>query len=381
MRAAVLINQPVQHFAPAFRLLSGAPGLHTRVYYWDSAVDGVYDPGFHRHVRWKVDLHSGYDWWSPEPGARWGRGAQLLRRLFRDRPEIILCFGWATPVARLGIAYATATGTPLLYYGDSNPRSPISGRHRLVRGFILRRLFRIAAGAVSTGSFNREFYLSHGVAPQRVHPGVYPTEVALFTAAARQRRRSRMDSNGKPIVIGFAGKFVHIKGVDDLVAAAARLPRDERWELRLIGDGPLRPSIESLVSTHQLRDRVRFLGFRNTDEIPELLSEVDVMVMPSRVEPRGLVAIEAMAAGAAVVVSSATGVWGPGDVLQHEETGLVFPAGDVDALTQCLRRLMTDKALRDRLGRAGRARVTGSGPDGFATTVATALLATVREGR
>ncbi|MCH7230594.1 glycosyltransferase family 4 protein [Glycomyces sp. L485] len=376
VRAAVVIDHPVQYFAPAFRLLAADARLRTSVYYWNEIPGGTYDPGFDRHVRWSTDLHGGYDWWTPRRQApAWNRGAELLRRLVRDRPSAMLCFGWASPAARLGILHASTTRTPLLYYGDTNPRSTVTRRHPRLRSLGLRGMFRLAAGAVATGAFNREFYLAHGMGPGRVHPGVLPSDVEQFAAAARRGDDSR------PLVIGFAGKFIRIKAADDLVAAAARLPRDTPWELRLIGDGPLRPELESLVGECGLRDRVRFLGFKNTDELPALFADVDIMVVPSHLEARGIVAVEAMAAGAAVVVSSATGVWGPGDVLEHERSGLVFPAADTGALTACLQRLMRDGDLRARLAREARVRVAGEGPEGFASTAAAALLAVARRGR
>jgi glycosyltransferase involved in cell wall biosynthesis len=378
VRAAVLIRQPIQHFAPALRMLADQPGLRVRTYYWTAPPAGMHDPAFGRHIQWDTDLYSGYDWWSPPAeDSDWARGHGIIRRLRRDRPQVLLCFGWASPVARLGIAFAAMTGTPLLYYGDSNWRAAVGGRRPRLRRLILRRLFRAAAGAVSTGAFNREFYIAHGMAPQWIHPGVYPTDVEAFRAAGRGRlTRAAAGGNGPPLVIGFAGKFVAIKGVDDLIEAAARLPRERRFELWLIGDGPLRSELVSLIARHGLTDRVRLLGFKNTDEVPALMAAVDIMVVPSRREPRGLVAVEAMAAGAATVVSSATGVWGPGDVLQHEDTGLVYPAGDVEALAGCLLRLMDDDELRTRLAAAGRDRAMSCGPAGFVGTTATALIST-----
>ncbi|NEE00181.1 glycosyltransferase family 4 protein [Phytoactinopolyspora halotolerans] len=380
VRAAVLVDHPSQHIAPGLRLLTERVEIRPRVYYWNPATRGVYDRGFGRHVRWNVDLHSGYDWWAPPTGASAGRRWMAAwRKLHRDRPDVVLTFGWASPIARVGIAYSTVTRTPLLYYGDTNGHvEPTTWRHRL-RGLVLRRLFRRAAGAVSTGAFNRDFYLAHGLPPELVYPGVLPANVTLFHSVAAPRRRLR-DQEGaeRALVIGFAGKFTSVKGVPDMVDAVARLPRDRPWKLHLIGDGPLRPQLESAVAQRDLTERVHFLGFRNADELPALMSEIDIMVMPSRKEPRGLVAIEAMAAGAAVVVSSATGLWGPGDVIQHRRTGVVFPAGDVEALATCIRELLGDPGLRTCLATAGQAQSLSFGPADFASTVGDALLATIR---
>ncbi len=387
IRAAVLLNHPAQHFSPGFRLLQGRPELRTRVYYWNAATQGVYDPGFARHITWDGDLHSGYDWWAP-PAAEpsWRRAAAVWRQLRSDRPDVLLNFGWSSPVARLGIAYANLSGTPLLYYGDTNWRSPLSDRHTRLRRLILRRLFRVAAGALATGTFNREFYISLGLDPALIHPGVYPMDTELFSTAAEARataaedraRRAGTDETSQPLVIGFAGKLLHIKGVDELIEAVSRLALDRPWELWLIGDGPLRPELETLVSERGLNDRVRFLGFKNTHEIPPLMACIDIMVMPSRVEPRGLVAIEAMVSGAATIVSSATGLWGSGDVVQHGETGLVYATGDIDGLTACLQRLADDPELRSRLAACGRVRGMSHGAGDFAAGAAAALAATAR---
>ncbi len=301
----------------------------------------------------------------------------LRRRLRHDRPDVILSFGWASPVARLGIAYSATTRTPLLYYGDSNSRT-VAARWRVDSS---RSRIALSISPGRGGALDRCF--QPRVLPHAWFVGASDSSRCLPRGGGRffvggRKRQPRNIDGGKPLVVGFAGKFVPAKGVDDLIEAVALLPDGMSWELWLIGDGPLRAQLESLVDARGLTDRVRFLGFQNTDALPSLMASIDVMVMPSRKEPRGLVAVEAMAAGAATVVSSATGVWGPGDVLRHEETGLVFPAGDVRFLASCLHRLLEDSALRDRLASAGRERASAFGPDSFAATAAAALVCTAR---
>jgi glycosyltransferase involved in cell wall biosynthesis len=379
VRAAILVDHPAQHFVRGFQSLHHDPAVRPLVYYWRSDTTADVDPGFDRRVRWNTDLHSGYDWWSPPQAAYPARLLEVGRRLRAQRPDVLLCFGWGTPIVRVGIGYATATGTPLLYYGDAIWRHSASDRRLRLRRILLRLLFRAAAGAISIGAFNREFYIANGMDPSRIQPGVCPSDVDRFAAAADRIRPERRDD--RPLVIGFAGKFVGLKAVDDLIEAVARLPRGKPWELWLIGDGPLRAQLGSLVAHRGIAGGVRFLGFKNTDELPALMSAVDVMVLPSHKDNRGLVAVEAMAAGAAMVVSSATGVWGPGDLVEHEQTGLVFPAGDVSALGACLQRLLADPALRTRLAAAGQARAMSFGPKDFARSTAAALVSAARRQR
>ncbi|MFD0822500.1 glycosyltransferase, partial [Micromonospora zhanjiangensis] len=358
----VLMDHPVQYFVPGLRRLAALPGVRSRSYYDRVSAEGFHDPGFDRRVRWNTDLHSGYDWWTPpKPGRRRGWWT-VLRSLHRDRPDVLISFGWVGRICRLGFLYALVTRTPILFFSDANIRDPrpLSRRARLRRR-VLRAGFRLAAGALATGSANHAFYLAHGIPPERLYPGVYSADVDLFFAAADRRRAAGIDPADRPFVIGYVGKFIPIKAVDDLIEACARLDPGIDWELWLIGDGPLRVELTGLVDRLGITDRVRMFGFRNTDEVPDLVARMDVLVLPSHVEPRGLVAVEAAAAGAVPVVSSVTGVWGPGDPIEHGISGLVYPVGDIGALADCLRRLSGDPGLRRGLTAEARERAAGQG--------------------
>ena len=127
----------------------------------------------------------------------------------------------------------------------------------------------------------------------------------------------------------------------------------------MVGDGPLRPELRALVAELGLGERVTFRKFANTTEMPKLLAGVDVMVVPSRLDMRALVTIEAMAAGAAVIVSDAIAVWGAGDLIEDGVTGLVYRFGQPTMLAKQLGRLL-DPALLDRLTRRRRAVGQGS---------------------
>jgi glycosyltransferase involved in cell wall biosynthesis len=181
--------------------------------------------------------------------------------------------------------------------------------------------------------------------------------------------------------IGFAGKLIPRKGADDLLRAAALLPRADDWSVTVIGDGPLMPDLRALAAQLGVHDRVTFHGFANTTEMPKLLAGFDVVVVPSRLDMRALVTIEAMAAGAAIVVSDATAVWGSGDLVEHGVTGLVYPSGDPAALARELAGLMVDSAFLARLRSRGIERVAGYGPEAFSRSMASAVRLSLRTRR
>jgi glycosyltransferase involved in cell wall biosynthesis len=159
-------------------------------------------------------------------------------------------------------------------------------------------------------------------------PGLATARVENFEPLVVGRDRNAF---GDPPVIGAIGRLHTNKGYDLLLDAAARL-RDQgrRFELVIAGDGPEAARLRAQSASLGLEDRVRFPGWV---EPPAALNDMDVFVSSSRVEPFGLVIIEAMAAGVAVV---ATDIDGPRDILRGGELGTLAAAGDSDALSAAI---------------------------------------------
>ena len=337
-------------------------------------------PGFARQVSWDIDLLRGYPWAVPGSGlTAIGRVHWLIRQFRKTRPDVVVCYGWGRPISRAAIMHCLLARTRLLMYGDTTWQYPSSGRHRIARSVALNLLLRRCAGAVSTGTFNREFYIQHGMDPRRIWPGVCPADTEMF-GAARAGRRPPGAGDGE-LRIGFAGKLIDCKGVDELLRAAALLPPALAWSVTVVGDGPLLPELRALAAELGLGDRVTFRGFANATEMPKLLAGFDVVIVSSRRDRRVLVAIEAMAAGAAVIVSDHTSVWGPGDLIEDGVTGLVYRFGQPAMLARQIGRLLADPALLDRLQRGGAERSAEFGPAAFARTIREAAQMCLSEGR
>lgn len=348
--------------------------------YWSTELSR-HDPGFGRLVSWDVDLLRGYRWASPPGQSFYRRIRWSLRGLRQLAPDVVIAFGWASPVTRLAVLYAVCSRTPLLLYGDSSTRGSADPAQPGLRTLLIRVLFRLAAGAISTGPPNVGYYRHYGMSPDRIHAGVLPTDVGAFSAARRRRATPAPDDAAEPAYIVFAGKLVERKAPDDLLRALAELDGELSWTAALIGDGTLSDAVQDLAAELGLASRVTFHGFANTSTMPDLLATADIFVLPSRQEPRGLVAVEAAAAGAAVIVSDATGVWGgPDDLIEHDVSGLVYRAGRPAELAGQLTRLLEDRALMRRLSAEGARRSEWFGPHQYAETTAAAVLAT-RERR
>jgi glycosyltransferase involved in cell wall biosynthesis len=163
----------------------------------------------------------------------------------------------------------------------------------------------------------------------------------------------------QPARIGSIGRLHANKGCDVLLDAAAILRGAGRaFELTIAGAGPDAAALRAQAERLGVAGQVRFPGWVDPEAA---LAGMDIFISASRVEPFGLVLIEAMAAGAPVV---ATDIDGPRDILQRGDLGVLTPAGDPKALALAIESVLGDPAAA--LARAGRAQAAALSRHGMA---------------
>lgn len=154
------------------------------------------------------------------------------------------------------------------------------------------------------------------------------------------------------LVVGSVGRvFDSHKRFSDLIAALRLLEDIPRLKLLIVGDGPDLPMLQDQAEQEGVADRVIFAGYQ--PEPGHFYALMDVFALASAWEAFGLVNAEAMRCGLPVV---ATNVGGIPDVVVDGETGVLVPPRDVAAMAAAVRRLLTNKGLRKRMGAAGKAR-------------------------
>jgi len=155
----------------------------------------------------------------------------------------------------------------------------------------------------------------------------------------------------------YVGRLDREKGVEVLIRGFAALrPREARLRLVIVGEGQVRGQLQELVGGLGLAEVVTFLGYVAPPALGAVFQCAEMVVVPSLYEPFGMVALEAMAAGRPVIVSDAGGLR---ELIIDGETGLRVPAGDAEAITAAMSRLLDDQALAARLAAQGQERARG----------------------
>jgi colanic acid/amylovoran biosynthesis glycosyltransferase len=157
-----------------------------------------------------------------------------------------------------------------------------------------------------------------------------------------------------PLRILHVGRLEPVKAQDLLIQACAGLRRRGcDFRCRIVGDGPLRTSLQGLIDKLNLQDRVQLLGAKFEAEVRDLYDWSHVLVLSSRSEGTPMVVIEAMAKGRPVVVPNITAL---PEMVQDGENGYLFAPGNVEDLANKLMALAERPDLRVRMGAAGRRR-------------------------
>ncbi len=277
--------------------------------------------------------------------------AGLARLLAHEQPDIVHIDEEAFNLATfLALRAGLAVGARCCFFNWAN----IDRYYPPPFCLFERYTFRHASYAIAGNQEAATLMRRHGyqgrlaVLPQ---VGVDPD---LFSPAAKPSSTNGSSSSQR-FTIGYMGRFIAWKGVLDLIDVLAALP--PHVHLHLVGDGDLHPTLEQRASELGVRERVSIRAAVKSTEVPSLLHQMDVLVLPSQTQPNwkeqfGRILVEAMSCAVPVVGSSSGEI--PNVI---GEAGLVFPERDKDALRATLEQLLHDAPLRHELGRRGRERV------------------------
>jgi len=279
---------------------------------------------------------------------------RALRREHARRPidavyERYSLWGWA------GLTFARTHGIPYLLEVNAPLRLEQARWRSLVNTEIAEglesQLFRTADRVIVPSSAVRAYVVSRGARQGRVRVIPNAADVGRFRPPTQSR-----GTNGGPFTVGFVGSLKPWHGIDDLLRAFVRLHRrDAGWRLLVVGDGPLRPTIERVVRTEGLRGAVRVTGTVDYATVPALVHEMDVAVAPYPRLPgfyfSPLKIFEYMAARRAIVASDIGQV---AEVLTHRRTALLHPPGSISKMVAHLEELRARPRLRERLAREAR---------------------------
>ena len=375
LRLAYFVSHPIQYQAPLLRRIAREPGLELTVFFGsDFSVRGYRDEGFGVEIAWDVPLLDGYRYeFLPrlrDKGTEglftpinYGLVSRLTDHRGMPRFDAVWVHGYGTVNQMHAILAAKALGIPVLVRSDSSLRDRPRGNLKLVAKQIFFQALRgLIDGVLVSGTWNMEYWRHYMGEEFPLFLLPYAVDNAWFqqrcsqAAATQQALRDELNLEaGRPVIL-FASKLQKRKHANDLIEAYSLICLESGPDpyLLIVGDGEEREALERRAAATGLTG-IRFCGFRNQSELPRFFELASVFVLPSRHEPWGLVVNEVMNASRPVIVSDDVGCHP--DLITDGVEGYVYPAGDVDALTLALGKVLASPEKSAEMGRAALARI------------------------
>ena len=292
------------------------------------------------------------------------------------RPDAVAIPGWSDKGALAALRWCMETGTPSILMSESTALDESRVRWR---EWIKERIARLYSTALVGGQRHVDYLAELGMPRKQIFTGYDVVDNEHFRQKAVEVRNQRSEVRQKyglpeNYLLGSA-RFIKKKNLPTLIRAYARYRQlagnrddgeritDNRpWDLVLLGDGPLRETLNSQLSTLNLHGHVHLLGFKQYDELPVYYALAKAFVHTSTTEQWGLVVNEASASGLPVIVSSRCGC--VPELVQ--DNGFTFdPMNQQELASRLFEMASLSDDERERLGDASRRIAANLGPDRF----------------
>ena len=271
--------------------------------------------------------------------------AWLTRTMKREGPDIVNIHYLSYP-ALYALVAARAVGIPtvLSFHGSDVALSPYPTTYPFIERWASSLAHASTANSEDLAAYIlRNLSLSAGEKLSVIPFGIDDWTEGLPSESGRE---------GDFALV--AARLVEKKGVDIAIEALAKLPDHEnRLRLKIAGDGPLRDSLERLADRLGVADRIDFVGMLTPPALRELIGQCRFVVVPSHWEAYGVIALEAMIAGRAVIAADGGGIT---EIVRDGETGIVVAAADAAATAEAMGKLFSSPERAASLGRDGRSR-------------------------
>lgn len=287
------------------------------------------EPGGQGQGWGKADLRHPHAFQSDSP---WRSSARLAHYLVTHRDTVLMCFGVQRPIRISSLLIARALRIPVVTRSDSSlagvsAEAPV---RRAARKLWWRLLFAQRTRVWTIGEQNEVFWRGY-IGLRNTHRIPYSMPVLPSGSGVTPRRRT---SDALRLKFLYVGRISPEKRTDLLVDAFLTLPADlaRHWSLDIVGDGAARAALQARVAGDP---RVRLVGAVEHQKLDAYYGNADVHVLASDREPWGLVVNESMAFGLWNIVSDRVG---SSELVDAPDKGAIFPAGDVNALMEAMKK-------------------------------------------
>ena len=293
----------------------------------------------------------------------------IVKVLNNVKPDIVMYHGLLAPGFKTLALWTRVKKIPAILHIDSwHGDKPRTSWKQKLKGIVYRFFYEAAFAA---GRRCRDYLISLGFPPDRIWLGCDVVDNDYFARSAEHVRLNPnlREKEGLPEKYFLCvARYSWQKDHATLLKAYRKyLDMEGTWKLVLIGDGPLKNSIEELITMLNLENYVIQKGWIGYDRIPIYYAFSECLILPSVSESWGLVANEAAACGLPLILSDKCGC--VPELCHHDVNGFVFRTGDYEELAKYMLKMSSGEIDLEAFGKKSKVLVSNLSPENWASTV------------
>ena len=333
MKINYILSHPIQYQVPLIRYLSKNKINILVSYRSNISVKKFYDPGFKKNIKWNVELLKGYNYKflkfiGPNKVNNIFPLTTDVFNILRDKGTNVVwlhgCKNWFNLVIIfLNIFFKKK----ILLRDEANNFSRNRNLINKIFNLIFYKLINNFVDVfLAIGKANKQYYIDNNIPKKKIVNVPYVVDNDFF-------KNKKYFKNSNKLTFLFVAKLQLKKGIDLLLEAVLKNKNDKNFlkyvEFSIVGSGELEKYCKDFIQKNNLKN-VRLFNFQNQKQLRSFYNKSDVLILPSRSEPWGLVINEAMAAGNAIIASDKVG--SATDLVIDNYNGKVFQSGNVEDL-------------------------------------------------
>ena len=258
----------------------------------------------------------------------------ILKQLNKIEPDIIIGSEY-NPTIILSYIYSKLNRKKFISWSDGtlNSEQDINFLQRTVRGIICKN----SDALIASSSKTKEAQIRYGAKSNKIFVSYLTIDINKYIIEKNRWGNKKLL---------YVGRLVELKGLDLLLKALSNIKKI--FELTIVGSGDIEHELKILSEELHISDRVKFVGFKQREELVKIYKESDIFILPTKRDCFGLVISEAMCAGLPVLCSRyADGVY---DLIDEGKGGKIIDPMNVDEFAKSIEKFLSDEDYIKQMG-------------------------------
>ena len=349
MKVAFVHNTIAPYRHPLFERLSEA--LDLIVYYCSEKADSRKWELWPRNYDYKYRLLPRIS--IKTPLGEFNLNPSIMKEIIKDKPRVLIIGGYTDPTTWLAFIIAKLLKISIIYWteGIKEPSSFLGNITKPLRKIFIKR----SNAVVVPGKLSKKYVIKLGAIKEKVFVAPNTIDNELFINISNKHRRYKNQLKAQlgfkeKVIILSVGQLIERKGFKYLLQAFSKIEKEHGDVMLLLcGSGPLKTNLKELANMLKIQKFKIVESGLSLEQLIMLYSLADIFVFPTLEDIWGFVINEAMACGLPVVATRASQA--AVEMISNEENGYVVKEGNIDDLYMCLKRLIQNCNLREKMGR------------------------------